>query len=132
MAHPIIDVDLASDTPTDLILEKHIQFLASFDKKADPMLDYLKLSAMYWCLTALDLMDKLDVIDKETVVQFVQSCQNPDGGLAPAPGHDSHILPTLSGIQILVLYDELDKIDRKKVAEYVAKLQVGLTLIPRL
>ncbi|VDM03515.1 unnamed protein product [Schistocephalus solidus] len=123
MAHPVIDVDIASDTPMDLILEKHIQFLSSFDKKTDPMLEYLKLSAIYWCLTALDLMGKLDVIDKDKVIQFVQSCQKSDGGLAPAPGHDSHMLSTLSGIQILVLYNELEKIDRNKVVDYIAKLQ---------
>jgi len=55
-------------------------------------------------------------LDKEESVQFVVSCQNPDGGFAGNIGHDSHLLYTLSSIQILVMFDALDKIDVEKVA----------------
>ena len=39
-------------------------------------------------------------------------------------GHDTHILYTLSALQILALVDRLDLVsDKHKVAEYVASLQ---------
>ena len=88
------------------------------------MLDYMKLSAIYWSLTALDLMKKLDVIDKHAIINFTKSCQNADGGIAPAPGHDSHLLSTLSAIQILVMYDKLTEINREGVIRYICSLQV--------
>ncbi|MCO5614026.1 hypothetical protein L7F22_068306 [Adiantum nelumboides] len=37
--------------------------------------------------------------------------------------HDPHILYTLSAIQILALYDELDVINKEKVAAYISQLQ---------
>ena len=126
MAHPVIDVNLSSNLPQELLFEKHVAFLKALEKKEDPMLDYMKLSAIYWSLTALDLMKKLDVIDKDNVLNFVKSCKNADGGIAPAPGHDSHLLSTLSGIQILAMYDELQEIDRDVVLHYISSLQVCL------
>ena len=33
----------------------------------------------------------------------VQQCRAPDGGYSGAPGHDSHLLHTLSALQLLAL-----------------------------
>ncbi|VDK38904.1 unnamed protein product [Taenia asiatica] len=123
MAHPIIDVNLTANVPQDLMFEKHIAFLKALEKKDDPMLDYMKLSAVYWSLTALDLMKNLDAFDKANVLKFVKSCQNADGGFAPASGHDSHILSTLSGIQILAMYDEFPSFNRDGAIKYISGLQ---------
>lgn len=38
--------------------------------------------------------------------------------------HDAHILYTLSAIQVLVLCNSLDMIDKDKVANYIASLQL--------
>ncbi|VDD75095.1 unnamed protein product [Mesocestoides corti] len=107
----------------ELIFEKHIAFLKALEKNQDPTLDYMKLSAIYWSLTALDLMKKLDVVDKDMIISFVKSCHNDDGGFSPAPGHDSHLLSTLSGIQILTMYDEMNVINRESVIRYISGLQ---------
>ncbi|VDL61270.1 unnamed protein product [Hymenolepis diminuta] len=114
MTCPVIDVNLSEKYPQDVIFEKHISFLKAMEKKDDPTLDYLKVSGVYWSLTALDLMKKLDLYDKEGIINLVKSCFNSDGGFAPAPNHDSHILYTLSAIQILVTYDEIKQIDSEK------------------
>ncbi|MCO5615079.1 hypothetical protein L7F22_069367 [Adiantum nelumboides] len=45
------------------------------------------------------------------------------GGFSGNIDHDSHILYTLSAIQILALYDELDVINKEKVAAYISQLQ---------
>ncbi len=38
------------------------------------------------------------------------------GGFSGNVGHDPHLLYTLSAVQILVMFDSLDKIDTAKVA----------------
>lgn len=58
------------------------------------------MSGMYWGLTAVDLMGSLGTVDKNEIVNFVISCQDDSGGICPSPGHDPHILYTLSGIQV--------------------------------
>lgn len=64
------------------------------------MTEYLRMSGMYWGLTALDLMGTLEKMDKEQIIKYVVDCQDECGGLCPSPGHDPHLLYTLSGIQV--------------------------------
>ena len=56
-------------------------------------------------------------------------CLNEDGGFGASEGHDSHLLYTLSAVQILATYDALEETlgqDNKveKVAKWVARLQL--------
>lgn len=45
------------------------------------------------------------------------SCYHPeDGGFGASPRNDSHLLSTLSALQILALLDELDRVDTGGVA----------------
>lgn len=64
------------------------------------MTEYLRMSGMYWGLTAIDLMGALDKMNKTEIVDFIVSCQDESGGICPSPGHDPHMLYTLSGIQV--------------------------------
>ena len=75
------------------------------------------MSGVYWGLTALYLMGKLDAMDQEEVVSWVLSCQHPNGGFGGSERHDPHLLYTLSALQILALYDQLDKVDAEKIAK---------------
>ena len=62
--------------------------------------------------------------EKEHVLKFVQSCAAPDGAsFGGNVGHDSHLLYTLSAVQIFALFDRLDLIDKDAVARYMASLQ---------
>ena len=70
-------------------------------------------------------------ISRDEVLAFIASClREDDGGFAPAPLHDSHILATLCAVQLLVLFDALDdahgwsaaRLDR--VAHYIGSLQL--------
>lgn len=40
-----------------------------------------------------------------------------EGAFGSHPGHDAHIHQTLSGIQILVMQDALDRVDKERVAK---------------
>ena len=67
---------------------------------------------VYWGLTALHMLRHPDALPRQETIDYVKSCQHPNGGFGAHPGHDAHILYTLSAIQILALVDALDAIDK--------------------
>ena len=75
------------------------------------------MSGVYWGLTALHLIGKLEIMCKEDVVSWVLSCQNDDAGFGGTERNDSHLLYTVSAVQILALYGELERIDASKVVQ---------------
>jgi geranylgeranyl transferase type-2 subunit beta len=111
--------------------------------------DHKRLSGVYWALSSLELLHSLDTLPRERILDYVLTCYHPsvslaipfsDGRGARAPkdistrepllaafagnaDQDAHLLYTLSGIQILAIYDALDLIDSDAVAAYVAGLQ---------
>ncbi|CAL8143655.1 unnamed protein product [Orchesella dallaii] len=116
------------NAPPDLLLPKHAGFLSKYGTAKDDydycMTEFLRMSGMYWGLTALQLMDRLDSVPKEDVVAFVQDCfHEGTGGFSPAKDHDPHLLYSLSAIQILAMYDEFKAVDCSKVVEFVQSLQ---------
>lgn len=74
------------------------------------------MSGLYWGLTALDMMGAIDALPRDEVIAFVKSCQHSNGGFGAHPHHDSHLLYTLSAVQILLMEDALEDIDKDKVA----------------
>ncbi|KAL3321060.1 hypothetical protein Ciccas_000262 [Cichlidogyrus casuarinus] len=118
-----VDVSLSTEKPLELLVEKHKKFLLKVSTKSDPTKDFLKMSGIYWCLTALDLMNAKDLLDKDAIIEFVKCCINEDGGISPAPLHDSHLLSTLSAVQILAIYDRIDILEINKVVQFVTGLQ---------
>jgi len=90
--------------------------------------EHLRINGIYWGITALDLLQNVDQMDRDGIIDFVLSCQHVDdetrsGGFGGNVRHDAHLLYTLSAIQILAVLDALDRIDAKKVAKYMANLQ---------
>ena len=51
-----------------------------------------------------------------SVYTQVLQCQHPSGGFGGSERHDSHLLYTLSAVQILALYNKLHLIDADQVA----------------
>lgn len=72
---------------------------------------FLKLSGLYWALTSLFLLNRPNDLNHKEILEFVLACQNADGGFGGNVKHDSHLLYTLSAIQLLVMMDKLDAID---------------------
>lgn len=65
------------------------------------MTEFLRMSGIYWGVTALDLMDNVSKIDQASIIEFIKKCQCPfSGGISPCEGHDPHILYTLSAVQV--------------------------------
>ena len=84
-------------------------------------------------------MRRKDALSREEMIEFVMSCWDEEAGPSPLsefrlfgglrricmiigafgahPGHDAHLLPTLSAIQILVTQDALDRVDVDRVTK---------------
>lgn len=107
--------------------EKHVEYIKALDEKKDSfhylLMEHLKMSGTYWGLTALALLNRLDVMKKEEVISFVISCQHPNGGFSGNVGHDPHLLYTLSAVQILAMYESLNSVNTEAIVSYVKSLQ---------
>lgn len=77
------------------------------------MTEHLRLNGVYWGLTALHLLGHPETLPRHATIDFVLSCQHESGGFGAAPGHDAHMLYTVSAVQILGTVDALDELDRR-------------------
>eukprot|EP01111_Echinosteliopsis_oligospora_P006749 TRINITY_DN21084_c0_g1_i1.p1 TRINITY_DN21084_c0_g1~~TRINITY_DN21084_c0_g1_i1.p1 ORF type:complete len:331 (+),score=74.02 TRINITY_DN21084_c0_g1_i1:54-1046(+) len=113
--------------PTDLLYDKHREFIIGLDKKKDSfeywVTEHLRLNGMYWGITAMHLLKTLDQINKTETIDFIVACQQENGGFSGNIGHDAHLLYTLSAVQLLLQFDSLDRINVDKLVDYVKALQ---------
>ncbi|KAH6944593.1 hypothetical protein HPB50_004160 [Hyalomma asiaticum] len=121
------DVHLPASPTQELNLPKHKEYLASYGTKKDDyeycITEHLRMSGIYWGLTAMDLMGSLDSFDRAEIIDFVKQCQYSCGGFGASIHHDPHLLYTLSAVQILSTFDALNTIDIDKTVSYVKELQ---------
>ncbi|KAF2242785.1 terpenoid cyclases/Protein prenyltransferase [Trematosphaeria pertusa] len=116
-----------------LYVDRHVRYIQSLDTRKDELeywlTEHLRLNGLYWGLTALHLLGHPDALAREGVLAFVFSCLHEDGGFGAAPGHDAHMLYTVSGVQILATLDAFDELEermkggRQKIGQYIANLQ---------
>lgn len=125
------DVTLKDSSPKELLLDRHETYLKKHTKDdSEPdqiMAEYLKMSGMYWGINALYISNTLDIDSPEVheALEFIKQCQSEDGGFSAAPSHDSHILHTLSAVQVLVILDKCNThyIDIDRCVDYIKSLQ---------
>jgi geranylgeranyl transferase type-2 subunit beta len=100
-----------------LYIDKHVQYIQTLDTRKDEyeywLTEHLRLNGLYWGLTALHLLGRPDALKKEDVLDFVLSCMHDDGGFGAAPGHDAHMLYTVSAVQILATLDGFGELDKR-------------------
>ncbi|KAL1889934.1 Rab geranylgeranyltransferase [Ceratocystis pirilliformis] len=123
---------MASREQQALAIDAHVKYIQSLDTKKDEydywLTEHLRLNGVYWGLTALHLMKRPDALPRKDTINFVLSCQHENGGFGAAPGHDAHMLSTVSAVQILAMIDALDELDtsghgKDKVARFISNLQ---------
>lgn len=65
-SNPHRDVQLPTDHPQELLIDKHKNFLITYASNSDGyeqiMVDYLRMSGIYWSLTAMDVMGSKDLL----------------------------------------------------------------------
>lgn len=112
-----------------LYKQKHIDYVKALDTKTGELkywiTAHLRLSGVYWGLTAVWLLGEPHALPPKGVVEFVLSCYDEaSGGFGAHPKHDPHLLYTLSALQILFLEDSLDALPNKaKTMEFITGLQ---------
>jgi geranylgeranyl transferase type-2 subunit beta len=110
-----------------------VKYIQSLDTRKDELeyhlTEHLRLNGIYWGLNSLHLLGHPNALDTRSIIEYVLSCQHESGGFGAAPGHDAHLLSTVSAVQILCLTDALEVLEekgkggKKKVGEYLAGLQ---------
>ena len=118
----------AAEAPTEqLLVDLHAKFVLKLDERKDTFehwtMQHLRVSGIYWGAGAMHVLSRLDMMPRDEVVEFALSCRNADGGFGGSPGQDSHMLYTLSAVQVLCMFGAEDKIDRDGVASWIGKLQ---------
>ncbi|KAH6650277.1 terpenoid cyclases/protein prenyltransferase alpha-alpha toroid [Chaetomium tenue] len=110
----------------------HVKYIQSLDSRKDEydywLTEHLRLNGLYWGLTALHLLGQPDALPRAETIDFVLSCQHENGGFGAAPGHDAHMLSTVSAVQILATVDAFDELETRgkgkaQVGQYIASLQ---------
>lgn len=127
MGTTIKDVTLAKDAVSVFLPELHAKYLLTYGQDKNDytycMTEYLRLSGIYWALTAMDLMNQKDKMNESEIMDYVLSCQKESGGFSPAPLHDSSIIYTLSAVQVACTYNKVNEINQEKVVDYIKSLQ---------
>ncbi|KAK4685251.1 geranylgeranyl transferase type-2 subunit beta, partial [Tremellales sp. Uapishka_1] len=115
----------SSSTPPAPALDipLHVRYIQNLDQRKDlayHMTEHLRLNGVYWGLTALHTMGHPDALPRDEMVEYVLSCWDDEAGTFGAhPGHDGHILGTLSGIQILLMQDAIERCDVDRIVEFL-------------
>ena len=112
--------------------QKHIDYVVEQDSHLSYeywLSEHLRMNGIYWGVTALVTMDSLDRLPRTKVVDYVMSCWDEKyGGFGSFPGHDAHILLTLSALQLLRIYDDdmpsLGAEKRRRLVDFVTSLQL--------
>jgi len=110
---------------------KHVEFVVNLDKNQESVeyiaSEYLRASGIYWGLSALEVLNCGSSLEKEAIVSFAISCAVKDGkqkgGYGGFPGHDAHLLYTLSCVQLLALCGRLNLVNRDDTISYITSLQ---------
>ncbi|EUC63851.1 Rab geranylgeranyl transferase type II beta subunit, putative [Rhizoctonia solani AG-3 Rhs1AP] len=114
---------------TALETQKHIDYVQKLGKNHDLafyLTSHLRLNAVYWGFTAVSIMGQPTALERDDMIDFVMSCwDDKQGGFGTFPGHDAHVLSTLSAIQILVMQNAADKLDKERVTKYILSLQTS-------
>lgn len=116
----------------ELVTDAHVKYIQSLDTKKDELdywlTEHLRLNGVYWGLVSLHLLRRPDALPRQETIDFVLSCQHENGGFGAAPGHDAHMLSTVSAVQILAMVDGFDDLEAKGKG----KLQVGQCMPSRI
>jgi geranylgeranyl transferase type-2 subunit beta len=100
-----------------LCIDKHVKYIQALDTRKDEyeywLTEHLRLNGLYWGLTALHLLGHPDALPRAEVLDFVFECLHESGGFGAAPGHDAHMLYTVSGVQILATLDAFEDLEER-------------------
>eukprot|EP00758_Cryptobia_borreli_P004501 Tbor_TRINITY_DN4413_c0_g1::TRINITY_DN4413_c0_g1_i1::g.7946::m.7946/K05956/RABGGTB; geranylgeranyl transferase type-2 subunit beta len=106
----------------------HTKFIHSLDEKKDSIhfwtSRHLRISGIYWAMGALYVLDRLNEFNKDNIIKFALSCYNAkDGGFGGNENQDSHMLYTLSAVQVICMFGGEEQMDKEAIGKWVASMQ---------
>lgn len=108
---------------TNFILSLDPSFSSDTPERLDIiMMAHMKMSALYWALSSLTIL-KEPIPSVEKIVGFIKSCGNANGGYGGDTGLDSHILFTLSAVQVMTILGRKSELDKGNITKYILSLQ---------
>ncbi|CEF69814.1 Geranylgeranyl transferase type-2 subunit beta [Strongyloides ratti] len=119
------DLDIPINSPKILLKDLHSSFILKYAQSKGSyeyiMSAHLRMSGIYWCCGAMDLLGQLDKMDREDILKFIfdECFDEKSGGFRSSEGNDPHLLSTLSAIQLLIMFDALDQLDKNAVSKFV-------------
>ncbi|KAL3198549.1 hypothetical protein MRX96_014365 [Rhipicephalus microplus] len=130
MAMLVKDVHLPASLMPELNLPKHKEYLASYGTKKDDyeycITEHLRMSGIYWGLTAMDLMvqilatfDALNTIDIDKTVSYVKELQQEDGSFYGDKWGEVDTRFSFCAVACLALLNKLHAINVEKAVEFV-------------
>jgi geranylgeranyl transferase type-2 subunit beta len=118
------------EASSDGMAAKHTRYInGEFEamKKKDSfqycVTEHLGMSGVYWGLSAMSLLKGTESMEQAELLQWLFRCQHECGGFGGNEGHDPHLLYTLSAVQVLAIFNQLERLDTERVAKFVAGLQ---------
>jgi geranylgeranyl transferase type-2 subunit beta len=78
----------------------------------------------YCAISCLSLLGRLDEIDLDLAVSFIDKCQNFDGGFGSLPGSESHAGQIFCCVAALAICDRLDVVDSDLLGWWMAERQL--------
>ena len=126
-----VEKEEKKDKIPEFYLEKHLNYLTNLDKTRDKYSigfftnEHLKVSALFWGVGALNLINSIDKHDTEKTVKFLEECYNKDGGYGGSLGQDSHITSTHYALLVLIQLNRLDSAlkHKEQISNYIKSLQ---------
>ena len=117
-----------SPSPPPLATDAHVSYIQSLNTHTDEyeywLTEHLRLNGVYWGNASLHLLGRPDGLPRAETLAFVLSCWHPDsGGFGAAPGHDAHMLSTVSAIQVLVMLDGSRYVVSEPLPEVIARVR---------
>ena len=90
---------------------------------------HLRMNGLYWAAVSKQMIDqKVSKSQEEELITWVKKCFDAkSGSFSPYIDHDTHILSTLSAIQLLIMYNDSEFLKKEvfpKVHQYIKKLQL--------
>lgn len=78
----------------------------------------------YCAISCLSLLNQLDAINVDQAVEFIDQCQNFDGGFGSLPGSESHAGQVFCCVGALAIVGRLDVVDRDLLAWWLCERQL--------
>lgn len=104
---------------SELLISLHVKYITALASHTTSLTYYLtthlRLNAIYWAVNALFLLGSPDALPRDDIIEYVLTCwDDAQGAFGSHHGHDAHIHVTLSAIQILFMYGQLDRLGDKR------------------